>query len=266
MASDFVEVARELAVEAGRRIMELRQRDVVKERKADKSIVTNADHAADLIIREGLRSHFPQHAILTEESGVDGNLEAEYVWVVDPLDGTKAFAKNTPGFSVMIGLLRKGEPFAGVVMDPWEGHVYDAIRGLGTFHTFNGKREQVHVSKRKEWNEMPIVTSTGFPAPYEKALKEKQPNPWLPPINSVGIKVGLLVRQQADLYVNHHHVHYWDTVAPQIILEEAGGVFTFSDGRPLVYDLKGTLQHQDPTVATNGRRHSEFVRIIQEIL
>ena len=82
-------------------------------------------------------------------------------------------------------------------------------------------------------------------------------------MNSVGIKVGLLVRQTADIYVNHHAVHYWDTVAPQVILEEAGGIFTFSDGRPLAYDLNSQFQHDAPTLASNGQRHSEFVSIIR---
>jgi len=266
MSADFIDIARQLAQEAGRCVMELRKSELVKQRKADQSLVTNADHAADRIIREGLRNNFPKHAILTEESGLDGEINSEYLWVVDPLDGTRAYAKGIAGFSVMIGLLRKGEPFAGVVYDPWEGHLYEAIRGLGTYHTVNDKREQVTVSKRKEWEQMPLVTSTGFPEAMQKSVQEKVVCPWLTAINSVGIKVGLLVRQEADIYLNHHHVNYWDTAAPQIILEEAGGVFSQSDGQPLLYDLTGGYQHKHPTLATNGRRHSEFVRIIQGIL
>jgi 3'(2'), 5'-bisphosphate nucleotidase len=246
--------------------MELRQTALVKVRKADRSLVTNADHAADRIIREGLRKHFPKHAVLTEESGLEGSPDAEFVWMVDPLDGTKAYARGTPGFSVMIGLLRNRRPFAGVVLDPWEDRLYEALRGEGAFHTFEGRRERVRVSKRRAWREMPLVTSTGFPEPLENKLKKKLPNPWVPAVNSVGIKVGLLVRQAADLYFNHHAVHYWDTAAPQIILEEAGGTFSFSDGRPLVYAARGDFQHPAPTLASNGQRHAEFVRIIRELL
>jgi 3'(2'), 5'-bisphosphate nucleotidase len=266
MSAEFVDVARELAVQAGKRIMELRQTALIKQRKADRSLVTNADHEADRIIREGLRKHFPDHAILTEESGLEGSPGAEFAWVVDPVDGTRAYAKGTAGFSVMIGLLRFRVPFAGVVMDPYEGHLYDALKGHGTFHTFNGKRERAVVSKRREWEEMPIVTSTDFPDRFESAIKRKLLCPWVPPINSVGIKVGVLIRQEADLYVNHHAVHYWDTVAPQILLEEAGGMFTFSNGSALKYDLRSLFHHTAPTVCTNGQQHAEFVRIIQTII
>jgi 3'(2'),5'-bisphosphate nucleotidase len=265
MPAEILDTARTLAVEAGRRVIDLLQSPLIKERKADHSLVTNADRAADEIILAGLRANFPHHSILTEESGVQGRMDAEFVWVVDPLDGTRAYAKGIPGYSVMIGLLRNGEPFAGVVVDPLENRIYEALRGEGAYHTYQGKREKMRVSKRNEWSEMPIITSTGFPGAFETVLKTKLPCPWIPAVNSVGIKIGLLARQQVDLYVNHHHVHYWDTVAPQIILEEAGGVFTFFDGRPLTYDLKSDFRHTEPTVATNGRRHSEFVRIIQEL-
>src|SRR5688572_30214788 len=124
MSAEFLAVARDLALQAGRRLMELRQTELVRERKADRSLVTNADHEADRIIRTGLRQQFPDHAILTEESGLDGDPDSTFVWMVDPLDGTRAYAKGTHGFSVMIGLLKEGRPFAGVVMDPWEGHLY----------------------------------------------------------------------------------------------------------------------------------------------
>jgi 3'(2'), 5'-bisphosphate nucleotidase len=266
MPSEFIDVARQLAEDAGRRVMELRQTTLVKERKADHSLVTNADHEADRIIRSGLQRHFPTHAILTEESGIEGDRQSEYLWVVDPLDGTKAYARGTAGFSVMIGLLRKGKPYAGVVKDPWEGYLYEALSREGAYSSFKGKREHLNVSKKRDWEEMPLVTSTDFPESLAKAIKARLPSPWIPAINSVGIKVGLLVRQLADLYVNHHAVHYWDTVAPQIILEEAGGVFSFSDGRPLSYNLAGDFRHGSPTVASNGQRHRDLIGVLKPLM
>lgn len=266
MADAFVNVARRLAIEAGRRLMELRLEPITQSRKADHSVVTNADHEADQIILQGLREAFPQHAILTEESGFLGDRSAEYVWLVDPMDGTKAFVRGTEGFSVMIGLLRQGKPYAGVVMDPWQDRVYEAVQGQGAFHTYQGQRERLQVSQRVDWAEMPIVTSTGFPEPQAKKIKAQFPSPWIPAVNSVGLKVAFLARQIADLYVNHHHVHYWDTAAPEIILQEAGGQITFLDGKSLVYNLQSDFRHKAPTIATNGLRHDEFVRIIQTIL
>ena len=255
-------VARDLAIAAAERLEGLRSGLLEQERKADHSLVTNADRAADRLIREGLRRAFPDHAILTEESGFAGSPSAEFVWVVDPLDGTRAYVKGIAGYSVMIGLLRERKPYAGVVVDPWEGHVYEALRGAGAFHILKSKRTRVRVSGRRTFSEMPLVTSTGFPTFWMSDLKARLPCPWVTPINSVGIKVGLLVRQVADIYLNHHRVHYWDTCAPQIILEEAGGIMTLLDGRPLVYDRHDEFQHPAPTLATNGTRHKELLSLL----
>ncbi len=253
----FLAAARELALQAGRRLMELRGTDLTRERKPDQSLVTNADHAANDILRRGLREAFPGHGILSEETGVEGP-PSPHVWLVDPLDGTKAYAKGVPGFSVMVGLLREGRPVLGVVYDPLEGRLYEAARGQGSFCSVGGKRERVRVSDRNAWDAMPLVTSTGFPEPLRADLATAFPFPFAPPVNSVGIKVGLLVRREADVYVNHHPVHYWDTCAPLVILEEAGGVMTFWDGAPLTYDLNSDFRHAGPTLASNNRRHGEL--------
>src|ERR1700733_14128733 len=131
---EILNVARELALAAGRRIIVLSESPLVREKKPDHSIVTNADHEADRIIRSGLKKAFPDHSILTEESGLEGPSNAEYLWVVEPLDGTRAYAKGVTGYSVMIGLLKEGQPHAGVVFDPLEGHLYEAVQGEGTTH------------------------------------------------------------------------------------------------------------------------------------
>lgn len=259
----FLDVARALGLQAASRLMELRLRPLLKERKADRSLVTNADRESDDIIRSGLQRVFPDHAILTEESGLSGSAQADYLWVVDPLDGTKAYINGIPGFSVMIGLLHKGIPHAGIVIDPWEGHIYEAFRGLGTYHELKGRRSRVAVSRRREWVEMPVITSVGFPEALQTALARSFTGPWLQPVHSVGIKVGFMVRQLADLYINHHAVHLWDTCAPQIILEEAGGVITLVDGQPLSYPLGGDHSHPQATLASNGLRHEEALRALR---
>lgn len=267
----FLDVARPLALAAAKRLMELRQSTLVRERKADHSLVTNADRDADQIIRQGLHKAFPEHAVLTEESGRQGPSNAQYVWVVDPLDGTRAYAKGTVGFSVMIGLLKDSEPIAGVVADPLEGHLYEAALGEGCWYStltpaLSLRRERVHVSNRRELNEMPIVTSTGFPETLHGLIAEQLHGPWVPAVNSVGIKVGLVVRQVADIYINHHSVHYWDTCAPQIILEEAGGRFSFLDGSAITYDLESDYRHHGPTLATNNQRHADLTKILQPLM
>ncbi len=260
----LLQTARSLAEEAAAEVMRLKDQPLNSERKADQSLVTTADLNADKILREGLLEAFPDHGILSEESGILGNPKSEYVWLVDPLDGTKAYAKGIPGFSVMVGLLHQGWPYVGVVVDPITGRTYEASRGGGAYLTEGGSRQSLWVSKRSDYADMPVVVSTGFPQASLKELQIELTGPLLAPINSVGIKVGHVVRQEADVYINHHPVHLWDTCAPQIILEEAGGLFTRIDGTPLEYQLEAPYSHQALTLATNGTRHGDLVSLIEE--
>ncbi len=258
-------VARELAEQAAEEVQKRLGLEQTVERKADHSPVTEADRVSDQLIREGLAKVFPHHAILTEETGLAGDKSATWTWCVDPLDGTKAFAKQIPGFCVMVGLFKEGRPHLGVVVDPMEGHAYEAVRGMGAFHSFRGKVERLHVSTRSILSEMPLVISTGFPVAELDKIRASLNGPLQGPINSVGIKVGLLVRQIGDIYLNHHSVHFWDTCAPQVILEEAGGTFSRWDGTALSYDLSGDFSHHSKTLASNGTCHEELVRILEKI-
>ena len=242
--------------------MELLKSPIVENRKADRSLVTNADRAANDLICRGLRESFPDHGIVSEESGPEGPPDASFVWLVDPLDGTRAYARGKPGFCVMLGLLRDKRPVVGVVYDPTEDRLYEAAKGSGAFHTRRGVRERLRVSARASLSEMPVVTSTGFPDRLKSDLKSEFPGPWLEPINSVGVKVGLLARGEGDIYINQHAVHLWDSAGPLAILEEAGGKMTLWNGAPLEHDPTGRLVHPGPLLATNGPRHQDVAAIL----
>lgn len=260
----MIEIARELALKASNEVIRLLHQPIHQERKKDRSLVTEADLRSDSILREGLAKAFPDHAIVTEEDGLSGKVGSDWVWLVDPLDGTKAYAKGIPGFCVMVGLLKEGRPHLGVVVDPLQNLIYEAVRGQGAYLTSQGKRSRLQVSSRHDFFKMPLVTSTGFKEDLLKRIVDRLRTPVCEPINSVGIKVGMVMRQEADIYLNHHTVHYWDTCAPQIILEEAGGRFTLLDGTPLQYDLAGDHSHGALTLATNGTRHEELIGILAE--
>src|SRR4030095_2673507 len=264
-APSFLKTATELALKASEAVLDLLKNPTITGRKSDRSIVTEADLKSDEVIRSGLKAAFPDHAVLTEETGLQGKADSEFVWIVDPLDGTKAYAKGLPGFCVMVGLLRRGEPYLGVVVDPLEERLYQAIQGEAAWHTQGRERRSLRVSSRNDLARMPVVFSTDFPEKPLQEMRRRLPGPALSPINSVGIKVVLLVRQEGDLYVNHHATSYWDTCAPEIILTEAGGRITDLKGSPLRYEMNGTYRHPLPTLASNGTRHEEVLKLLADI-
>lgn len=260
MTSQYLQIALQLAIDAAKAVMEIRRRgNISQNRKEDRSLVTEADLRSDQIIREGLTKVFPDHGILTEEDGLSGRSGSDWVWLVDPLDGTRAYAKGIAGFSVMVGLLHQGQPVVGVVVDPLEDRIYEAVKGSGAYLTEHGKRTRLQVSKRDHFPEMPLVTSTDCPKEFLDKVRSQLDCPLITPINSVGIKIGLLVRQVADIYLSHHPVHYWDSCAPQIILEEAGGRLTYLNGCSLDYSMEGTHEHQKLILASNGTQHAGLV-------
>jgi|GEM_PF-272539 len=263
----LLSVARSLAYEAGREIMGLMRYPVVASQKSDHSLVTNADDASNTILLKGLRREFPHHGVLSEETGRAGPSDAEFVWVLDPLDGTRAYVRGIPGFSVMVGLLRRGEPYLGVVFDPVNHRLFEAVKGQGTFQLFGAKRFPLYVSDRNDFMGMHAVTSTGFSEDLAHEAERILRARFLAPIGSVGVKASYVIRRQADIYLSSAAVHLWDTCAPQVLLEEAGGVITYWDGSPLTYVLnEGPHRHPQPTIASNRHRHADLVTQLAGLL
>ncbi|HTH51199.1 MAG TPA: inositol monophosphatase family protein, partial [Pyrinomonadaceae bacterium] len=153
----------ETARDAGRILLERYGRTHTVTKKGDINLVTEADLASEQLIIERIRSHFPKHAILAEESGsavVDGS--SEWKWIIDPLDGTTNFAHGYPCFAVTIACERNGEIIVGVTHDPTRNETFAAERGKGA--TLNNK--PIRVSDTDELGNALIVT--GFPYDFKK--------------------------------------------------------------------------------------------------
>ena len=163
---EFAHVAEGIARQAGALLREFYEKGVATEYKGDVDLVTEADRASEALIREKLKAAFPSHGIYGEE-GTREQLESEYRWYVDPLDGTTNFAHGFPAFCVILGLERRaaglaadadGEMVAGVIYDPLRNEMFVAERGHGAW--LNGRR--IHASKTKTLQES--LTATGFPS------------------------------------------------------------------------------------------------------
>ena len=264
-------VALELAREAGAAILDLYEGPLDIEQKAsadDREPVTQADRLANEIIVVRLRREFPEDGILAEESiDTSHRLDKSRVWMIDPLDGTTGFIDGNGDFAVQIGLAENGECVLGVVYQPLTGVLYRAVRGGGTWiERPNVEPEQGRVSDHREVSTMRLAASRSHRSPrMDKVveafgLKEETRR------GSVGIKVGLIVEQQSDLYVHlSPRTKQWDTCAPQVILHEAGGCMTDLFGRPLRYN-HADVQNRNGVVASNGASHDRIVELLRPLL
>ena len=264
-------VALELAREAGAVILDLYEGPLVIEQKSqahDYEPVTQADKLANELIVRRLTAEFPDDGILAEES-VDTarRLDKARVWMIDPLDGTSGFIDGNGDFAVQIGLSVNGESVLGVVYQPLTGVLYRAVQGGGTWvERPQFEPERAAVSDQSELQNMRLAASRSHRSPrMDKVVKafglKEEVNR-----GSVGIKVGLIVEQQCDLYVHlSPQTKQWDTCAPEIILTEAGGRLTDLFGHPLSYN-RSDLNNRNGIVASNGVAHERIIESLAPLL
>jgi 3'(2'), 5'-bisphosphate nucleotidase len=230
--------------------------------------VTEADRAANELIVSRLRREFSDDGILAEESiDSEERLMKDRVWLIDPMDGTKNFIARDDDFAVQIGLAVRGESVAGVVYQPARDILYYAARGRGAWIEQDGERAgQMRVSKRNDPRDMVLASSRSHRSPrMEQVVKAFSFKDELRR-GSVGVKIGLITEQRADLYIHlSPSTKQWDTCAPEVILQEAGGRLTDLFGQPLSYNGR-RIDNRNGIVATNGVAHALVIQGLAPLL
>jgi histidinol-phosphatase len=228
--------------------------DLTVTEKHDRSPVTQADVAAEAILRDQLLGGFPDDAFLGEESGrTDGT--SGYEWIVDPIDGTKSFVRGVPLYATLIGCRRDGKGVLGVIAIPALDEVAYAAAGGGAWHVrAGGPPQQARVSSRATLGESLLCSSdfTSFAKRSDAAAGEtmrQRLEAACGLVRSWGDGYGYLLvatgraEVMADPLLNE-----WDAAAVEIVVTEAGGRFTDWQGRPRIDSGDG--------IATNGLVHA----------
>ena len=247
--SAHLEAALAAAAAAAEVIRGLYRQNVRVDVKADKTPVTEADVGAERAIRAVLEARFPDHGFYGEETGSRA-LQAEYVWLVDPIDGTKAFVREYPMFSTQIALMRRGELVLGVSSAPVYGELAWAERGAGAF--LDGQRLRV--------SDIADLSSAALSAGNLKSLAAGEA--WeryggivaqLGRIRGYGdfLHYHLLAAGKIDA-VLESDLNILDIAALAVIVEEAGGRVTDLAGGPVTLATTHLL-------ATNGRLHETIL-------
>src|SRR6266545_8213594 len=267
-----IEVATELARAAGAVLLEHYNSPFLVEQKINAldelEEVTAADREANELIVSRLREEFPDDGILAEESAdTERRLSKDRVWLIDPMDGTKNFIARDGDFAVQIGLAVRGESVAGVVYQPVRDVLYRALRHGGAWFEAAGEpAEQMSVSSRTQPGEMVLASSRSHRSPRMERVVEAFRFKDELRRGSVGVKIGLIAEQKADLYLHlSPSTKQWDTCAPEIILAEAGGSLTDLFGQPLRYNAL-RIDNQNGVVATNGVAHEMVIENLAPLL
>jgi myo-inositol-1(or 4)-monophosphatase len=262
----FAAAAAPVAIEAGALIYDHFKKGVATEYKGDVDLVTVADRASEKLIVERMHDIFPYHGIYGEV-GTRKQLQSEYRWYIDPLDGTTNFAHGFPVFCVSMGLEHRpaglpedqdGTLIAAVIYDPTRDELFTAERGKGAY--LNGK--PIHVSQTPTLSES--LVATGFPSRKRHA----NPNVFfyqeftlrshgVRRAGSAAIDLAYVACGRFDAYWEFN-LNPWDTTAGMLLVLEAGGSVSCFDGNPFRIDSREVL-------ATNNLIRGEMIRIFEDL-
>jgi len=257
MIKTYLEVAIDIAQEAGKVLREEMKQPLTIAYKGDFDLVTQADRRSEQVIVRRLQEHFPQHAVAAEE-GTGQDTGSEYRWHVDPLDGTTNFAHRYPCFCVSMALAHGNELLVGVVYNPIYQELFAAARGEGA--TFNGQK--IHCSGIDALKSS--LLCTGFPNHQRQSLS----NVYFYrdfTLRSHGVRRdGSAALDLACVAMGRFEgfwefgLNPWDTAAGVVLVEEAGGKITDIRGQPYVLGGPSIL-------ASNALIHAEMVSVAAEV-
>ena len=244
----YYEFAKALARRAGSIIHEEFNRGASVKIKDDGSLVTEVDERINHLVASGLSETFPTHGLLGEE-GNSGTGKEEYLWICDPIDGTKPFILGVPNCVFMIALLRQRRAVLSVVYDPFSESLYHAIRGKGAYCN----DERIRVSDEKLRDNFVVLGTGTYPfVPWLKNAKAI-----LEPVSGSGYK-SMMIAQGRAVATLRDKADFHDVAPSALIIEEAGGRVTDLNGKPLQLDrpIEGVIM-------SNSAAHNELLDVVR---
>lgn len=252
----------EAAIEAGKVVMEVYDRNFSSSIKSDNQPITEADIKSNQIIQKIISDS--GHPILSEESVDDKKrLDSKKIWIIDPLDGTSDFIKKTGEFTIMISLVEYHKPILGVIYWPTKSTLYLAQKGQGAFKSDNDHWSKLSVSNVSELENCRAVGSRYHISEIEQNLIKRLN---ISQFTSKGssLKVADISSGNAELYfTTTNKIKQWDTCASYCLITEAGGKMTDMFGNDLKYNTE-RLNHENGLLVTNGLIHNHIIKIYRE--
>ena len=261
--------------------------DLIKNSKDGSQILENGEKnnpvtTADLKVNELIIKRINEKyqnligwEILSEENvkiSTDSNdLSSDWLWVFDPLDGTKDFLQRTGNYAMHLALNYKNKPCLGVVLIPSKDELWISDGSKVSCEGRDGKEKRFHFSNKKSLHEMTLVTSKNHSSKTLKLLIDKINFKNVLTMGSIGCKVASIIRGESDIYIslsipNKSSPKDWDFAAPEIILKTAGGAITNIENEELSYN-NSNFEQRGIIIASNNRQlHKEICSEIKDLI
>jgi myo-inositol-1(or 4)-monophosphatase len=224
--------------------------------KGGGSPVTEADMAVDAFLKTRLSKAVPDAGWLSEETADDpARLDRDLVWIVDPIDGTRAFLSGNHDWSVSIALLGHGRPVLGIVYAPSHEHLYEARRGHGA----RRDGERIEVSPTKRLADLSVAGPKGLVDRLEERVGTLKRPPRIP---SLALRLARVAEGSVDTGLVSSNACDWDIAAGDLILEEAGGILTRLDGARPAYNQADPVHGE--LVASPRQLHPRLVEAMTQ--
>lgn len=247
----------ECVKEAGKLLMDNMDKVKKVSFKAKSDIVTDIDIQSEKIIVDKIKANFPEHSILSEESGFDDQ-HSEYMWIMDPIDGTMNYYHSSAPFCVALCLTHKQKLILSAIYNPVKNELYFAGAGQGA--TLNDKRIVVnenfelknsvvmtHISSKKDARARTILALNNI---FKKVLHMRM-------FGSGLVAMSYVASGKFDVYFNVK-TYPWDILPGALLIQEAGGVVTDIEGSRITTESMSVL-------ATNGKVHDQMLQLLEDI-
>ena len=247
--------------------------------KGNEDPVTLADLKVNELIMQRINEKYPnfEWGILSEEN-VKLNSKKyiskswpEWLWVIDPLDGTKDFIQGTEHYAMHLALSHKNKPLIGVVLIPEKDELWITDGGKLWVEKSDGSNKKINISTSKELSQMTLVSSKNHRNEYLESLIERIRFKKVITMGSIGCKIASILRGESDIYISlsmpgKSCPKDWDFAAPEAILRAAGGAITTINNRDLVYCKKNFEQGGIIVASNNSETHESRCMQIKEII
>ena len=257
---ELLRAAVRIAVDAGKVVLRHYGKESPVDYKADDSPLTLADRASHELIVEALRDLTPDIPVLSEESGeeeIRERKEWRLFWLVDPLDGTKEFIKQTGQFTVNLGLIESAQPILGVVHVPVTAITYTGLAGRGAWREAPDEEMAGISVRRADPQHLTVVASKDHAGPQVETFLRRLSGARTASMGS-SLKFCLVAQGDADFYPRLLPTMEWDTGAAQCIVEAAGGCVTDLEGNRLTYNKEDL---RNPSFMAYGDRKIDWIRV-----
>ncbi|KPV42727.1 inositol phosphatase [Alicyclobacillus ferrooxydans] len=265
MDQTFLDTVAEITKQAGRIVEDIAQSGFETSFKTGDDPVTTADHAANTYLQSHLLELLPEAGWLSEETrDTEDRLTKQYVWIVDPIDGTREFVERIPHYAVSVALAKDGEVILGVVYNPAKDECFYALVGEGAWLNGSPITAEYKMGLRESSSEVPRLVALGSRSEIKRG--EFQPFEGLLEVEAVGsiaYKLALVAAGRAHTTFSLVPKNEWDLAGGVAIIHAAGGRATDKTGKPFAFNQRDTLTNG--SLAATHADYDEVLQLIQRV-